>query len=85
MSYPDVEFCYISVGNEVKPSDGTLAPLVYSVLTNIHEVVVFYGLGKPIKVSTSIDTTLIEANFPTSQHAFRDDVRVFTLTRSLHS
>ncbi|KAI7728452.1 hypothetical protein M8C21_000157 [Ambrosia artemisiifolia] len=77
MSYPDVKFRYISVGNEVKPSDGTLAPLVYSALTNIHEVVVFYGLKNQIKVSTSIDTTLIGANYPPSQGAFRDEYRAY--------
>ncbi|KAF5800755.1 putative glycosidase [Helianthus annuus] len=77
MTYPDVKFRYISVGNEVKPSDGTLAPLVYSALTNIREVVVFYGLGNQIKVSTSIDTTLIGANYPPSQGAFKDEVRAY--------
>ncbi|KAI3693603.1 hypothetical protein L1987_76550 [Smallanthus sonchifolius] len=44
MSYPGVKFRYIAVGNEVKPSDATLAPLVHPALTNINEVIAIYGL-----------------------------------------
>ncbi|KAF5800753.1 putative glucan endo-1,3-beta-D-glucosidase [Helianthus annuus] len=77
VTYSDVKFRYISVGNEVNPSDGTLAPLVYIALTNIHEAVVFYGLRNQIKVSTAIDTTLIGANYPPSQGAFKAQVRAY--------
>ncbi|KAJ0559130.1 putative glycosidase [Helianthus annuus] len=77
MSYPDVKFRYIAVGNEVKPSDGTLAPLVHPALTNIREVVSFYGLKDQIKVSTSIDTSMIGVSYPPSQGAFRDDARAY--------
>ncbi|PWA67962.1 DNA/RNA helicase, DEAD/DEAH box type, N-terminal [Artemisia annua] len=72
-SLPDVKFRYIAVGNEVKPSDSTLAPLVHPALTNIHEVISVYGLKDQIKVSTSVDTTLIGVSYPPSQGAFRDD------------
>ncbi|XP_076933711.1 lichenase-like [Bidens hawaiensis] len=77
MSYPNVTFRCISVGNEIKPSDTTLAPLVYPALLNIQEVIEVYGLKNQIKVSTSIDTTLIGANFPPSVGAFSDDARAY--------
>ncbi|GKB43659.1 lichenase-like protein, partial [Tanacetum coccineum] len=72
-SLPDVKFRYIAVGNEVKPSDTTLAPLVHPALTNIHEVISVYGLKDQIKVSTSVDTSMIGVSYPPSQGAFRDD------------
>ncbi|PWA73061.1 glycoside hydrolase family 17 [Artemisia annua] len=71
-SLPDVNFRYIAVGNEVKPSD-KFAPLVHPALTNIHEVISIYGLKDKIKVSTSVDTTLIGVSYPPSEGAFRDD------------
>lgn len=74
---PGVRFRYIAVGNEVKPSDPTLARLVHPALTNVHEAVAFHGLKDQIKVSTSVDTTLIGVNFPPSQGAFKDDVRAY--------
>ncbi|KAL8207796.1 hypothetical protein R6Q57_007208 [Mikania cordata] len=77
MSYPDVKFRYIAVGNEVKPSDSTLAPLVHPALTNINEVVAFYGLKDQVKVSTSIDMTLIGVSYPPSQGAFGDNVGAY--------
>ncbi|XP_071702549.1 glucan endo-1,3-beta-glucosidase, basic vacuolar-like [Rutidosis leptorrhynchoides] len=77
-SYPNIKFRYIAVGNEVKPSDGYLAPLVHPALTNINEVVAFYGLKDQIKVSTAVDTTMIGVDYPPSQGAFRDDVRWYT-------
>ncbi|CAI9274378.1 unnamed protein product [Lactuca saligna] len=76
-SWPSIKFRYIAVGNEVKPSDAALAPLVHPALTNIHEVVSFYGLKDQIKVSTSVDTTMIGVDFPPSQGAFRGDVRAY--------
>ncbi|KVH95542.1 lichenase-like [Cynara cardunculus var. scolymus] len=72
---PGVRFRYIAVGNEVKASDTTLAPLVHPAMTNVHEAVAFHGLKDQIKVSTSVDTTLIGVSYPPSQGAFRGDVR----------
>ncbi|KAJ0559038.1 putative licheninase [Helianthus annuus] len=64
------------VYNEVKPSDGAIGVQRVDQHPR-YEVVVFYGVGNPIKVSTLIDWTLIGADFPPSQGAFRDDVRVY--------
>ncbi|KAI3727589.1 hypothetical protein L6452_16206 [Arctium lappa] len=77
VNFPGVKFRYIAVGNEVKPTDGALAPLVHPALTNVHEAVAFYGLKDQIKVSTSVDTTMIGVDFPPSQGAFRGDVRAY--------
>ncbi|KVH95377.1 lichenase-like [Cynara cardunculus var. scolymus] len=77
VNFPSVKFRYIAVGNEVKPTDGTLAPLVHPALTNIHEAVAFHGLKDQIKVSTSVDTTMIGVDFPPSQGAFKGDVRAY--------
>ncbi|KAJ9549956.1 hypothetical protein OSB04_022499 [Centaurea solstitialis] len=76
-NFPGVKFRYIAVGNEVKPDDGTLAPLVHPALTNVQEAIAFYGLKDQIKVSTSVDTTMIGVDFPPSQGAFRDNVRSY--------
>nr|QNO39520.1 lichenase [Stevia rebaudiana] len=67
---PGVRFRYIAVGNEVKPSDSKLAPLVHRALTNVHEAIAFHGLKDQIKVSTAIDMTLIVDSSPPSKAAF---------------
>ncbi|KAI3713312.1 hypothetical protein L1987_71887 [Smallanthus sonchifolius] len=74
---PGARFRYIAVGNEVKPSDTTLARLVHPALTNVQEAIAFHGLKDQIKVSTAVDTTLIGVNFPPSQGAFSGDVRSY--------
>ncbi|KAI3501255.1 hypothetical protein L1887_29119 [Cichorium endivia] len=75
--WPSIKFRYIAVGNEVKPTDSTLAPLVHPALTNIQDAVSVYGLKDQIKVSTSVDTTMIGVNYPPSQGAFRGDTRAY--------
>ncbi|KAG2671105.1 hypothetical protein I3760_14G118200 [Carya illinoinensis] len=67
--WPDVKFRYIAVGNEVHP-DYAEAQFVLPAMQNIHEAIVAANLQDQIKVSTSIDTTLVENPFPPSQGSF---------------
>lgn len=60
---------YISVGNEIHPSDPQ-APFVLPAMKNILKALRAYYLDKRIKVSTSIDTTLITDSYPPSNARF---------------
>ncbi|KAM3380736.1 lichenase [Capsicum galapagoense] len=77
--WPAVKFRYIAVGNEVSPVTGTssLTRFLLPAMRNIRNAISSAGLGNNIKVSTSIDMTLIGNSFPPSQGSFRNDVRSF--------
>ncbi|EOA24348.1 hypothetical protein CARUB_v10017587mg [Capsella rubella] len=70
-NYNNVRFRYISVGNEVQPSDPA-ARFVLPAMQNIDRAV--SGLG--IKVSTSVDTRGI-SGFPPSSGTFTPEFRNF--------
>ncbi|TMW83060.1 hypothetical protein EJD97_003111 [Solanum chilense] len=78
--WPHVKIKYIAVGNEISPVTGTsnLAPFQVPALVNIYKAIGEAGLGNDIKVSTSVDMTLIGNSYPPSQGSFRNDVRGFT-------
>ncbi|KAH0781759.1 hypothetical protein KY290_001357 [Solanum tuberosum] len=78
--WPDVKIKYIAVGNEISPVTGTSSLTSFQVpaLVNIYKAVGEAGLGNDIKVSTSVDMTLIGNSYPPSQGSFRNDVRWFT-------
>ncbi|KAG6679205.1 hypothetical protein I3842_14G119300 [Carya illinoinensis] len=67
--WPDVKFRYIAVGNEVHPNDA-VAQFVLPAMQNISNAIAAAKLQDQIKVSTSIDTTLVENSFPPSQGSF---------------
>ncbi|XP_028790090.1 glucan endo-1,3-beta-glucosidase, basic isoform-like [Neltuma alba] len=78
--YPSVNIKYIAVGNEVNPVDGAnrqYAPHVLPAIQNVYQAICARCLHEKIKVSTSIDMTLIGNSYPPSQGSFRDDVRSY--------
>ncbi|GMN55195.1 hypothetical protein TIFTF001_024307 [Ficus carica] len=78
--WPSVRFRYIAVGNEVSPANGatsSYAQFLREALVNVFNAVRSAGLQDQIKVSTSIDMSLIGNSYPPSSGAFRDDVRWF--------
>ncbi|KAJ1380602.1 Glycoside hydrolase family 17 [Sesbania bispinosa] len=77
--WPSVRIKYIAVGNEVSPVGGSswLAQYVLPAVQNIYQAIRAQGLHDQIKVSTSIDMTLIGNSFPPSQGSFRGDVRSY--------
>nr|AKE49478.1 pathogenesis-related gene 2-like protein PR2-2 [Dimocarpus longan] len=78
--WPAVRIKYIAVGNEVSPVNGgtsRFAQFVLPAMRNINNAIRSANLQDRIKVSTSIDMTLIGNSFPPSQGAFRNDVRSY--------
>uniref|UniRef100_M1BRV1 1,3-beta-D-glucan glucanohydrolase; endo-1,3-beta-D-glucanase; 1,3-beta-glucanase (basic, class I) n=1 Tax=Solanum tuberosum TaxID=4113 RepID=M1BRV1_SOLTU len=74
--WPDVKIKYIAVGNEISPVTGTSSLTSFQVpaLVNIYKAIGEAGLGNDIKVSTSVDMTLIGNSYPPSQGSFRNDI-----------
>nr|XP_023925761.1 glucan endo-1,3-beta-glucosidase, basic vacuolar isoform-like [Quercus suber]POE94065.1 glucan endo-1,3-beta-glucosidase, basic vacuolar isoform [Quercus suber] len=58
LNCPDVTYRYIAVGNEIKPNDGR-AQYVVPAMQNIHNAIVSANLQGQIKVSKSIDMSLM--------------------------
>ncbi|XVF04773.1 hypothetical protein REPUB_Repub05bG0114100 [Reevesia pubescens] len=66
---PGVKFRYIAVGNEVNPTDAT-TQYVLPAMTNIYNALVSAQLDGEIKVSTSVDTSLLGNSYPPSAGSF---------------
>lgn len=73
-SYAGVRFRYITVGNEVKPSEPA-GRFLFQAMQNIEKAVSEAGLG--IKVSTAIDTGATQDTYPPSNGRFTDEYRSF--------
>ncbi|KAJ7959718.1 glucan endo-1,3-beta-glucosidase-like [Quillaja saponaria] len=72
----DVNFKYISVGNEVKPTDAA-AQFVLLAMQNIYAALASANLQGQIKVSTSIEFSLLGNSYPPSAGVFSDSATSF--------
>ncbi|PWA60789.1 Glycoside hydrolase, catalytic domain-containing protein [Artemisia annua] len=78
-NYPDVNFKYIAVGNEVSPrnENSQYVNFVLPAMQNILNALRAAGLDNRIKVSTATYTGLLVNSSPPSAGAFYDDVSGF--------
>lgn len=75
-SYPNVNFKYIAVGNEVDAL-GNRAPYVGPAMDNIQNAISRAGLANQIKVSTAVFPIILQESSPPSKGLFRPDYRPF--------
>ncbi|PSS01772.1 Glucan endo-1,3-beta-glucosidase [Actinidia chinensis var. chinensis] len=80
-NYGDVKFRYIAVGNEVSPLKGDTAqyvPHLFPAMQNLFTAISTAGLGTQIRVSTAIETGVLDVvSSPPSKGSFRAEVREF--------
>ncbi|KAL6272808.1 hypothetical protein ACE6H2_023500 [Prunus campanulata] len=76
ITYGNVNFKYIVVGNEIDPR-GPLAPFVASAMENIQKAVSAAGLATQIKVSTAFYTAILKESYPPSKAFFNPEYRQF--------
>ncbi|XP_061359639.1 glucan endo-1,3-beta-glucosidase-like [Gastrolobium bilobum] len=68
----DVKFKYIAVGNEIHPGDNE-AQYILPAMQNIQNAISSSNLQGQIKVSTAIDSSLIDKSYPPNDGIFSDN------------
>ncbi|KAI7737947.1 hypothetical protein M8C21_015140 [Ambrosia artemisiifolia] len=73
LKYPNVNFKYIAVGNEVDPDKESKKYMTYVLpaMRNVHNALRAAGLDRQIKVSTATYTGLLTNTYPPSDGAFK--------------
>ncbi|KAG8362711.1 hypothetical protein BUALT_BualtUnG0048100 [Buddleja alternifolia] len=77
LRYPNVNFRYISVGNEISPLDSGsagIAPSVAPAMQNVHNALLESGLGKRVKVSTALSMGVLGQSYPPSAGEFKSEI-----------
>ncbi|KAL8260120.1 hypothetical protein R6Q59_028073 [Mikania micrantha] len=80
LNYPDVNFHYIAVGNEVDPDNSDTSRFirfVYPAMVNVYNALAAAGRANQIKVSTATYTGLLNLSYPPSEGVFKDNVVSF--------
>nr|GMD72258.1 glucan endo-1,3-beta-glucosidase, acidic-like [Ipomoea batatas] len=76
--YPDVNFKYIAVGNEVyagNPDTARFVNLVMPALRNVHNALAAVGLQGKIKATTSTYSAVLTNTYPPNQGVFQDNAK----------
>ncbi|XP_073047463.1 glucan endo-1,3-beta-glucosidase, basic isoform-like [Primulina eburnea] len=74
LKYPNVNFRYIAVGNEIAPdgAGSSIAPYLAPAMQNVYNALTAAGLGQTIKVSTALSMGVLASSYPPSQGSFKD-------------
>nr|BAW35426.1 beta-1,3-glucanase [Drosera adelae] len=80
LPYPNVQFKYIAVGNEIRPNNGAsqYAQYVLPAMQNIWNAVKQYGLSNNIKVSTPWEMGVVTNTYPPSSGEFDPSIQSYT-------
>nr|GMD59966.1 glucan endo-1,3-beta-glucosidase, acidic-like [Ipomoea batatas] len=78
VSFPDVNFKYVAVGNEVyagKPDTAQYVNFVLPALRNVHDALSAVGLLGKIKPSTATFSAVLDNTFPPNNAVFKGDAQ----------
>lgn len=71
---PGTQITAIAVGNEVFVNPNNITPYLVPAMTNIHMALVKYKLDGVVKVSSPIALSALQASYPSSSGAFKNEL-----------